>query len=99
MSKPGPDLTQRPQPGDTILFCKHLRKGAMNESPIGTHWFGLGAVPFVAPTGERGIAKWFNCCNSCYLALGGDSRRLLTHTPLGGHIVLTQTPPIDDKLA
>jgi|WetSurSiteA1Bulk_404760.scaffolds.fasta_scaffold151029_1 hypothetical protein len=96
---PGIDLTQRPKPGDTIFFCAHLRKGNIYECPIGSHWFGIGAVPFTSPTGEKGIAKWYNCCNSCYQALEGDPRKLFTITPLGGHVVLNQTPPIDGKLS
>jgi hypothetical protein len=85
---------QQPRPGHVVLYCAHMVDGEGNyDMKEGSHWFGMRAN-FQAPDGSRHFARWFNCCEMCFLNLGGDPMRLLTHTPIGGHHVWKGRKPV-----
>lgn len=85
---------QQPRPGHVVLYCEHMRdsKGEY-EMKDGSHWFGM-RTSFRAPDGSKHLARWFNCCETCYQNLGGQPMRLLTHTPIGGHLIWESHKPV-----
>jgi len=96
------DLSKhQPVPGDVVFYCIHMLNDDRTayHCTAGSHWFGCN-VPFRAPNGDTGIAKWYNCCNACYLNLDGNPMNLFNpnKTPLGGHLVWKHdTPFIGDS--
>jgi hypothetical protein len=83
----------QPEPGDIVFFCAHLAEGTTYHSQVGSHWYGIN-VRFHGPGGVKGLAKWYNCCNQCYLIVAPEPLNLFKKVPLGGHIVWEQTEPV-----
>jgi len=77
----------QPKNGDIVLHCDHALESNDSKSVFkaGTHWL-QAEIPFLSPSGERGIAGWLSCCDWCYRSIDGDIERVREIT-VTGHVI------------